>query len=79
MSNVSTELVSQNTFGWILTILTGGLAGFWLVYDTYNLIRLRNADRSNDPAARDKYFGYFIGMLIGSIGVLGCLRYQGVL
>jgi hypothetical protein len=75
---MSTELVSQNTFGWFLTALTGGLAGTWLVYDAFNFVRALNADRS-DPVVRDKQFGYVIGMIIGVIGVVGCLKYQGVL
>ena len=75
---MSTELMSQNAVGWCLTALTGGLAGTWLVYDAVKLVRLRNADRS-DPVVRDKQFGYVIGMIIGVIGVVGCLKFQGVL
>jgi hypothetical protein len=70
--------MSQNAFGWCLTGLTGGLAGTWLVYDALKLFWLRNADRS-DPVIRDKQFGYVIGMIIGAIGVVGCLKFQGVL
>jgi len=78
MSPVSTELVSQTTFGWLLTVVTGGFAGLWFVHDFIFLARARNADRS-DPVVRDQQFGYVIGMVIGAIGVVGCLRYQGVL
>jgi len=71
------ELMSATAFKWFLTILTGGLAGAWLVYDTINLIRTRNADRG-DATMRDKHFGYVIGILIGIIGIVGCLRFHGV-
>lgn len=72
------ELVSYAAFRWILTGLTGGLAITWVVYDTYNLIRIRNADR-NDPTVRDKRFGYAIGIVISVIGVIGCLKYHHVI
>ena len=51
------ELMSPTAFKWFLTILTGGLAGAWFIYDTINLIRTRNLDRS-DPVVRDRHFGY---------------------
>lgn len=70
-------LVSQDTFKWILTIATGGLAGTWFFYDGIKLIRLRNSD-GKDPTIRDKRFGYVMGMMIGAIGVWGCLRFHGV-
>ena len=34
---MSAELMSPNAFGWLLTILTGGLAGTWLVLDFVRL------------------------------------------
>ena len=71
------ELMSPNAFKWFLTILTGGLAGTWFFYDSFNLIRTRNLDRS-DAIVRDKHFGYVIGILIGIVGVVGCLRFHGV-
>ncbi|HEY5927475.1 MAG TPA: hypothetical protein VIV11_37580 [Kofleriaceae bacterium] len=71
------DLMSPIAFKWFLTILTGGLAGAWLIYDTINLIRTRNADR-RDAVMRDKHFGYVIGILIGIVGVLGCLRFHDV-
>ena len=72
------NIISDNAFRWFLTALTGGLAGTWFFYDAFNLIRTRNADRSN-AITRDKHFGYLIGMVIGVIGVLGCLRFHGVI
>jgi hypothetical protein len=75
---VTTELVSQSVFAWFVTILTGGLAGSWLVYDVINLIRARRAD-SRDPLVRDRRFGYLIGIAIGIVGVVGCLRFHDVM
>lgn len=72
------ELVSASAFKWFITLLTGGMAGSWLVYDTINLIRTRNADRRN-PIVRDKHFGYVMGIAIAIVGLVGCLRFHDVL
>ncbi len=72
------ELVPYMTFKWIVTLLTGLIAGTWLVYDFLKIVWLRNADRSN-PVVRDKIFGYAIGVCVGAIGVIGCLRFHDVL
>ena len=74
---MSAELVSPTAFYWVVTILTGGLAGSWFVYDIINLIRVRRADGA-DPLIRDRRFGYVIGIVIGFAGVLGCLRFHDV-
>jgi len=74
---MTTELASQTVFEWFVTILTGGVAGAWFVYDVINLIRVRRAD-GRDPLIRDRRFGYVIGILIGLAGVLGCLRFHDV-
>ena len=58
-------IVPDEAFRWILTGLTAGLAGTWLVYDGLKLWWLRAADR-RDPVIRDKRFGYAIGMVIGA-------------
>lgn len=71
------ELMSPTAFKWFITILTGGLAGVWAIYDSINLIRTRNLDRS-DAVVRDRHFGYAIGIVIGVAGVVGCLRFHGV-
>ena len=71
------ELMTATQFKWFLTILTGGLAGVWLVYDLFNLSRLRGKDKS-DPIVADKRFGYYMGMLIGAVGLVGVLRFHGV-
>ncbi len=73
-----TELVSPLAFKWFLTLFTGIVAGVWFVYDAIKLVRLRTADGA-DPVVRDKRFGYAIGIVIGAIGVTGCLMFQGVI
>jgi len=70
------QILSDEGFRWFLTILTGGLAGSWAVYDTISLIRIRGKDRT--PVNGDRRFGYVIGIVIGVIGVWGCLRFHGV-
>jgi hypothetical protein len=72
------NLVSDEVFRWFLTLMTGLLAAGWFIYDTINLVRTRHADRQ-DPVVRDKHFGYVIGLVIGAIGIVGVLRYHGVL
>lgn len=72
-----TEPLTALQFKWFLTLLTGVVAGAWFVYDSINLIRTRNLDRT-DPVVRDRHFGYVMGLVIGALGVYGCLRFQGV-
>lgn len=70
-------LVSDLAFKWFITLLTGIIAGTWFLYDAYKIVRLIKADKK-DPTVHDKRFGYSIGVLIGFIGVWGCLRFHGV-
>ena len=71
------EVMSVTAFKWLVTFLTGGLAGVWLLYDTWNLVRTRGMDVA-DPVNADRRFGYLIGIAIGAIGVFGVLRFHGV-
>jgi hypothetical protein len=71
-------LVSPEVFKWALTLITGLVAGTWLVYDALKLFWLRKQDGS-DPVIHDKRFGYGCGVIIGIIGVTGCLRFHGVI
>lgn len=71
-------IVDATTFKWFLIIITGGVSALWLIYDVINLIRSRNLDRSVG-ANRDKHFGYVMGIIIAAVGVIGALRYQGVI
>lgn len=72
------EVMSPLAFKWFVTILTGSVAGTWFVYDAIKLLRLRSADHT-DPTVRDKIFGYGMGIIIGGLGVLGCLRFHDVM
>jgi hypothetical protein len=71
-------LVGDGVFHWILTVATGGFAGFWVLHDLVLLVRLRGANR-RDPLIADQGFGYVLGMVMGMIGVIGALRFNGVL
>jgi len=72
------NLVSADVFKWSLTLVTGIAAGVWFIHDAICLARMRQADRK-DPIVGDKRFGYMMGMVIGVIGIVGVLRFQGVL
>lgn len=74
---MSDPIVSDVVFKWFITILTGSIAGAWFFYDAFKVVRLIKADK-NDPTVHDKRFGYGIGIIIGFIGVWGCLRFHGV-
>jgi hypothetical protein len=71
-------LVSDPAFRLFLSAITGGVAAVWIVHDLVLIARLRGADR-RDPLVADKRFGYAMGIVIGVIGVIGTLRFNGVL
>ena len=75
---MTAAFVSQPVFEWSVTVLTAGLAGAWGVYDVISWIRTRRADR-RDALMRDRRFGYLVGIAIGFIGVVGCLRFHDVM
>lgn len=70
------ELVSPKVFTWFLTLIVGVVAAAWLAYDGYNLARARK--RTRDPLEQDRRFGYLMGVVIGAVGIWGCLRYHGL-
>ena len=70
-----TEL-PDSLFRALLSIITGGVAGLWLIHDLVLLARLRGDRR--DPLVADKRFGYAIGIMIGAVGIVGTLRFNGV-
>lgn len=72
-----TEL-PDGVFRFLLSALTGGFAGAWLIHDLVLLARLRRADR-RDPLTGDQRFGYLVGIVIGAIGLVGTLRFNGIL
>jgi hypothetical protein len=72
------NLVSDHVFNWFLTIITGGFAGTWIVVDALNVVRHRRED-SRDPLVADRKFAYWIGIAVAVIGLIGTLRFNGVL
>jgi hypothetical protein len=71
-------LVSDTVFHWYMTTITGGVAAVWVIHDVVLIARLRGADH-RDALVADKRFGYAMGIIIGMIGVIGTLRFNGVL
>lgn len=71
-------LVSDGVFRFLLSLVTGGVAAVWVLHDLVLIARLRSAGRG-DPLVADKRFGYAMGIVIGMIGVLGTLRFNGVI
>jgi hypothetical protein len=71
-------LFSDHTFRILLSAITGVVAAGWTIHDLVLIARLRGADRK-DPLVADKWFGYVMGIVIGLIGVVGTLRFNGVL
>jgi hypothetical protein len=73
-----TEPMSASAFAWFITFAVGGVSALWLVYDGVNLARALKLDRS-DPVVRDRHFGYAMGLVMGTIGVIGALKFHGVI
>ena len=74
-----TEL-PDGVFRLLISLFTGGLAGAWLIHDLLFLARALR-QRSAGRRARlvgDQVFGYAIGIVIGVIGLVGTLRFNGV-
>ena len=71
------EMIPGSTFHLLLSLAVGGVAALWLIHDAVLLARLRGSGR--DPLVADKRFGYAMGIVIGAIGVIGTLRFNGVL
>jgi len=71
-------LVPDGLFRLLISLITGVVAGAWTIHDLVLLARLRGANR-RDPLVADQRFGYVMGIVIGMIGVVGTLRFNGVL
>jgi hypothetical protein len=74
-----TEL-PDGVFRLLISVLTGGAAGAWLIHDLVFLARVRRQPRAarRDPLVADQAFGYLVGIAVGTIGVVGTLRFNGV-
>jgi hypothetical protein len=70
-------LMSDQAFHLALSVITGGAAVLWTIHDVVLLARLRRTNR--DPLVADRRFGYAMGIVIGMIGIIGTLRFNGVL
>jgi hypothetical protein len=62
--------LSPWAFHVFMTIVTGGVSAIWFGVDLRSLIRTRKLDGSN-PSVRDRKFGYSMGLVIATIGVVG--------
>jgi hypothetical protein len=69
------DLVSPEVFGWVMSALTLGLAGPWIVVDTIRLRRALAEDATRAPV-RDRIFGSIVGLAMGAIGVTGVVLYN---
>jgi hypothetical protein len=74
-----TEL-PDGVFRALISLFTGGFAGAWLVHDLLFLARAARHRRAGrrDPILADQMFGYAVGIMIGVIGLVGTLRFNGV-
>ncbi len=72
---MSHELVSHANYVWSISILTGGVATYWIGIDSYRLKKALAGDRA-DPAIRDRIFGSIIGIVVGFVGVAGVLMHH---
>jgi hypothetical protein len=74
-----TEL-PDGVFRVLISLFTGGLAGAWLVHDLVLIARVarQRGTGRRDPRVGDQVFGYAVGIVIGVIGLVGTLRFNGV-
>jgi hypothetical protein len=61
--------MSPWAFHVFMTIVTGGVSAIWFAFDLRNLLRVRKLDAT--PTVRDRKFGYSMGLVIATIGVVG--------
>lgn len=74
-----TEL-PDGVFRALISVFTGGFAGAWLIHDLLFLARAarRRRNRRGDRLVADQMFGYVVGIVIGVVGLVGTLRFNGV-
>ena len=69
---MNNELVSHDTYWWFISLLTGGVATYWIGIDSYRLKKALAGDRA-DPAIRDRIFGSLVVIVGGQGGAPGRL------
>lgn len=72
------KILSDEGFKLFLSVVTAGVGVVWTLNELRLMSRLRGKDRA-DKRVGDQWFGYAIGILIGVIGIVGTLRFNGVL
>jgi hypothetical protein len=70
-------VMPDSVFRLLLSILTGGASGVWLIHDFVMLLRLPRA--GGDLQLGDRRFGYVVGVVIATIGLVGTARFNGFL
>lgn len=60
-------ITSVENFEWVATILIAGISIGWFIVDTVNLRR----EFSKEAPEHDRVVGYFTGLLLGTLGVIG--------
>jgi hypothetical protein len=71
---MTTNPMSDYAFQVFLTVVTGGVSFVWFAFDLRNLLRTRKLD-GGDAAVRDRKFGYSIGLVIATIGMVGSAKF----
>lgn len=72
------KLLSDDGFRLFLSLVTAGVGVVWTINELRLMSRLRGKDRA-DKRVGDQWFGYAVGVLIGVLGIVGTLRFNGVL
>lgn len=65
--------MSADQFRWFVTLITGGVSAIWFLSDARKLIRTGREDGAN-PSVRDRRFGYTMGLVIATIGIVGSAK-----
>jgi hypothetical protein len=68
------DLVPLRAFEAFISAAVGVVAFVWLVFDAINFVRSLRA-HSADPTARDRRFGYEMGLIIATVGITGVIKH----
>lgn len=70
---MTAEPMTPDQFRWFITLITGGVSVIWFLSDARKLIRTGREDGAN-PSVRDRRFGYTMGLVIATIGIVGSAK-----